>query len=94
VLTLARLASSTELPRINLSVHLALDLHTPENSEECVVRKSAKEASGIQANYTLLAGQVHYHCAMGELQMVGSANELLSNMREYSDSKAGTIINT
>ena len=42
--------------------------------------------SEIRTHHLLLPGQVHYHCAMGELQMVGSGNEVLSNVGECSDS--------
>ena len=51
MLALARLASSTDGPQINLSIHLALDLHMPENSEECVVRKSPKEKSALPVGF-------------------------------------------
>ena len=63
-----------------------------KNGEECIGQKKknreerkerkVSSTSGIRTHHLLLPEQVHYHCAMGELQMVGSSNELLSDVRE------------
>ena len=39
----------------------------------------------------MLPGQVHYNCAMGELQLVGSGNGLLSNVGDVERYKAHLV---
>ena len=55
----------------------------PGRLKECVSQRGRKKekitsTSGIQTHLLLLSGQVHY----GELQMVGSGNECLSNVKK------------
>ena len=66
------------------SAHLAPDLmfdRLKGMCDECVSEKERKKGrkKSIWGIRTLLAGQVHYHCAIGMPQMVGNGNG-------YSDS--------
>ena len=50
--------------------------------------KKIKSTSGTQTHNLLLPGQVHYHCAMRELQIVRRQWKcvLIQCVRDYSDS--------
>ena len=51
-----------------------------ERNKGRVERKKEKSALPMDSNpQPLLPRQVHYHCAMGKLQVVSSQNEFLSN---------------
>lgn len=44
--------------------------------------KKERATSGIRTHNFLLLRRVHCHCAIAELQIIGSRNEFLSNMWE------------